>query len=1672
MMPPRNTTRFFALLACLSLLLPGRLLFAQDAGAPPIHLPLVVNSGAPAAPATSPPDTLPAAAPAAVPAADTPGALLGDVATLSAGYAHTCALTNAGGVKCWGDNSSGQLGDGTTVSRVTPSDVVGLESGVQAINAGYNHTCAVTAAGGVKCWGDNSFGQLGDGTTVNRVTPADVLELATGVQAISAGGGHTCALRTDRLMMCWGKNDNGQLATGDRVNRLSPTSPQWLINEVQAIATGGNHTCILLSAARRFCWGDNEFGQLGDGTKVDSSTPRPVNGIVGEAVAIDAGDSHTCVLTTYSRVMCWGYKYSNDPESWASGGRPWPTDIAGIGGDTQSLSTGYAHTCALITGGGVTCWWRNNGGQLGDGTTTDRLAPAVVQGLGSGVLAVSSGGEHSCALTTSGGVKCWGNNSAGQLGDGATLDRLIVADAYGLASGVQAVSAGSAHTCALMAAGGVKCWGDNSAGALGDGTTSPPQWRPRDVVGLAGALQAVSAGASHTCALNPAGGVVCWGGNGQGQLGNGTLVGRSTPGAVLGLSSGVQAVGAGDDHTCALTTAGGVLCWGDNSTGKLGNGTTINASAPVEVSGLESGVQAISVGPSHTCALTTSGGVACWGSNDFGELGDGTTGGMRATQQEVLGLGSGVLAIGTGQHYTCALTTAGVVKCWGNDPDRNLGDGEAAHYAAPVEVIGLGSDILAISVGLSHACALDSSGGVKCWGSSDHNQLGNVTLSFSARPYVVGLQSGVLAVSAGSSHSCALTTAGGVKCWGRNAEGQLAVNPGRTPVDVISGAPAATHRVAGRITVGGVGLAGVLLTTEGGSATTDANGDFAIAGLATGFDYTLTPSRSGYSFEPPSRPFPLFADLAAADFTAQLLPPITYAIGGRVTLNGAALAGVVISAGSASAVTAADGAYTLAGLEAGAYALTPAKSGYRFTPPVQAIELAANIANVDFAAQLLPPVTYTMSGRITLNGAGLEGVTVSTGSRSATTNANGDYTFSGLPAGAYVLTPAKASYLFSPATRAVNVNPSVSNLNFTAARPPILLIPDVMGSQLTAQQSSVAACAGRPSGVVWLNLPEVGPLDALRLADDGRTSANGCDAISAAGTVDQGDSAAGLGDLYRSFAAAFPGWNVAPFTYDWRLAIDDPNSANDTVGKLDAYIAGRYGTTPVILVGHGMGGLVARAYVADAQRAARVAKVITVGTPYLGAPKIAALLMAGKADLLKPSHLWEPWAADAQAIARNAPGILALLPGRTYANAYPYLTAGGTRLNGFDATHEWYRTRGANAQLLAGAADFHSRYDSLAANLPFSGAYWVLAARDANTISGLSQVRCGATSGWCYGITSYAKGDGAVPEQSSRLLPQAGALVGSARLCTYSGNVLDHAALLTDAAVRQDILRILLEQPPTTCVSDASGMIAADSVAALPSLREVVVRGEVDVRVENGAGGWVGLGSAGFVTGTLTDVTMEFLPGATVVTMPQGAGYRVVLRAAGATSAAATASRPVTLVVSNFAAPAPEALMTRQAQALFATLNMPSSGQLTLPAAGAALNQLTLLVDANSDGTPEQIHQPQAVLTDPAQAQDALAPVTVLGATGAQDSQGRFTGAATVTISAADATSGVLRSYYSIDGGQTWREYRSPFALTVADGLQVQAYSVDRAGNQEYPPQLLLLPFAAEQRVMLPLVRR
>jgi hypothetical protein len=352
--------------------------------------------------------------------------------SISAGADHTCAVKTDGTLWCWGDNSGGQLGDGTTADSSVPVQVSGQATDWATVSAGYNHTCAVKTDGTLWCWGDNSGGQLGDGTTADSSVPVQVSGQATDWATVSAGGDHTCAIKTDHTLWCWATNTYGQLGDGTTADSSVPVQVSVQATDWATVSAGYNHTCAVKTDGTLWCWGDNSGGQLGDGTEIGRSVPVQVNGQANDWATVSAGFVYTCAAKTDHTVWCWGENVYGQLGNDTTDDSSVPVQVFEQATDWATVSTGQYHTCAVKTGGTLWCWGNNTYGQLGDGTATGSPIQVEVSGQATDWTGVSAGYGHTCAVKTNRTVWCWGHNGHGQLGNGLTVDSPVPVHVTGM----------------------------------------------------------------------------------------------------------------------------------------------------------------------------------------------------------------------------------------------------------------------------------------------------------------------------------------------------------------------------------------------------------------------------------------------------------------------------------------------------------------------------------------------------------------------------------------------------------------------------------------------------------------------------------------------------------------------------------------------------------------------------------------------------------------------------------------------------------------------------------------------------------------------------------------------------------------------------------------------------------------------------------------------------------------------------------------------------------------------------------------------------------------------------------------------------------------------------------------------------------------------------------------
>jgi alpha-tubulin suppressor-like RCC1 family protein len=692
--------------------------------------------------------------------------------SIAVGFSHACGLTTAGSAYCWGDNSSGQLGDNTLTRRTTPVAVGGGLT-FASIVAGMLHTCGLTSSGAAYCWGHNSYGELGNNSTTQSLVPVAVAGGLT-FAALGLGGYDTCGLTIAGAAYCWGWNPNGQLGNNSTTNSGVPVAVSGGLT-FKRIAVGYGTTCALAVSGAAWCWGNNGVGGLGNGT-TGSPALQPVAVVGGHGFAeLESGWSNSCGLTTDGAVYCWGssgaFFFGSSPSLVASSGSYQTLNVGG----------GLAYSsCGITVVGALRCWGNNLSGQLGDGTSVDRLVPTAVVATGIVWASVSMGGGTTCAVTVAGLAYCWGSNASGQVGNGtilAFLTPILVAGGPTFT----AVGAGQWHACGLTNGGAAYCWGYNSDGELGNNGTMHESSVPAAVAGGL-TITALSVGGFHTCGLTVGSAAYCWGQGNPGQLGNNSTVSSSVPVAVAG-GLAFTALGAGEWHTCGVTSGGAAYCWGQDNSGQLGNSSTTNSSVPVAVAGGLT-FTAISAGSQFTCGLTGGGAAYCWGQGNSGQLGNNST--TNSSVPVAVTGGLTFTALRTGFYHACGLTSGGAVYCWGYGGDGELGNNSFTSSSVPVAVAG-GLTFTAISAGSQFTCGLTSGGASYCWGYNYSGQLGNNSTTYSTMPVAVAGGLTFTALGAGATSACGVTSGGATYCWGDNTYGQVGQPLPWTPQAVVGG---------------------------------------------------------------------------------------------------------------------------------------------------------------------------------------------------------------------------------------------------------------------------------------------------------------------------------------------------------------------------------------------------------------------------------------------------------------------------------------------------------------------------------------------------------------------------------------------------------------------------------------------------------------------------------------------------------------------------------------------------------------------------------------------------------------------------------------------------------------------------------------------------------------------
>ena len=769
---------------------------------------------------------------------------------LSSGDWHSCAILDDASLKCWGRNNHGQLGDGTNIDSSSPVSVNLPGEKFLAVSAGSDHTCAITKTWALKCWGSNSNGQLGVGSTVSSNSPSTVT-VGGSAAAVSAGGSHTCVIMDGSVgsggLKCWGLNDNGQLGDGLTNQQNDASTVSTIISDAVSVDLGRHHTCAIDSSQSLHCWGEGSNGQIGDGStseQVVSPTEISLGQNLG-ANSVSSGGSYTCVVGTNDLLRCWGgdgftsaldlgatpteftaisrWSYIGSSErDWNANGE---LNIFEVGVASDGDGDGFPAGPTDSDDSNPTVAANCPSGEYGRFTCREATPGYYVSGTGNTIMTPTSPGNYvnysgatsqtqcpvgkfqafsgrtSCdfaepgyyvsAPGASAGTPCPAgkyNNRYGMISDSACE----WAEAGHSVPVLTQVSSGAAHSCAILDDRSVSCWGLNDNGQLGDGTRVSSLDPQKATMPLGRNAMEISSGSYHTCTLFDDGSIRCWGSNSFGQLGDGTTIERTTP-ITVDLGSGVSAIGvsSGESHTCAVLTDNRVKCWGMNSNGQIGDGTTTDRHIPAYASMGGMGALKVSAGSYHTCAITIERDVMCWGENWNGQLGDSSNVDRNSPVEVSVPSNSSAVSIDSGAFHSCVGMNDGSMFCWGYNAHGQLGNGGSSDSNSPLPS-SLSSDLLLmeIEVGLFHSCGLFDSGEVACWGDNSNGQLGDGTQIAHSTPEVIMLSTNATSISVGHRHTCVILDDASLKCWGANEFGQVGdggTSDSNTPQDIDLG---------------------------------------------------------------------------------------------------------------------------------------------------------------------------------------------------------------------------------------------------------------------------------------------------------------------------------------------------------------------------------------------------------------------------------------------------------------------------------------------------------------------------------------------------------------------------------------------------------------------------------------------------------------------------------------------------------------------------------------------------------------------------------------------------------------------------------------------------------------------------------------------------------------------
>jgi alpha-tubulin suppressor-like RCC1 family protein len=776
-------------------------------------------------------------------------------------------IVTTGTMKMCGDNQYGELGDASNVNTSIFGYVEEPYSsynngiplvGVAKMAFGARHSLALMADGTIESWGDNTYGQLGDGTTISRSLPVNVVDICgnilTDVVDVACGWFHSIALIGDGTLKTWGHGTSGQLGDGGGIDRHYPVTvvdpsgmPLGSIYQSGGIAGGLAHSAAVHVPGKIASWGNNSYGQLGTGTITPSfyAVASDTSGILMKSVA--CGQYHTIGLVDdiSGTLLAWGNGLDGELGNNTNTATMLPVVVLNSNGNgplinVSKIACGSAHSMALIDNGTMKAWGRRDTGQLGDGKTSPvntSLPVDVLDTDGSGVLTnvskiTSSKNNHSMFLMNDGSVMGCGYNTSGQLGDNSVITSSLPVVAFGINNAIDIGAGGSMSgiitdedrllvrvTNKSIAFAGT--WGSNNYGQLGINNIADSSHVMYPT--LENVIQ-IEYGGNFAVALLADGAVWAWGHNNTGQLGNNSYIDSYIPVQVIDSCgniplSGIKHIACGDSHTMAMVNdaSGTLKSWGYNNLGQLGNGDVVSKITAYNVldpigNGLFVDASQVDCGGNTSMILANDGKVYTFGANFYGQLGIGSVDSSAHNLPiYVSGLSSvKQVACGDGHNIVLLNDVSGTAMAWGYNISGQVGDDTSANKSSPVYVYADSfhnylTDVKKIACGYNHSFALMNNGTTLSWGLNAYGQLGNgITTASPTKLPQLALINNVVDIDGGSSHSIFLINDGTVKCCGLNDDGQLGnmtFTDSNIPLIVVD-VSGATHVTAGGFTTG------------------------------------------------------------------------------------------------------------------------------------------------------------------------------------------------------------------------------------------------------------------------------------------------------------------------------------------------------------------------------------------------------------------------------------------------------------------------------------------------------------------------------------------------------------------------------------------------------------------------------------------------------------------------------------------------------------------------------------------------------------------------------------------------------------------------------------------------------------------------------------------------------